>query len=373
MDIKIYDKIYGCLAASWVGSAMGAITEGMSQKQIEEKFGKVDAFIAPPLYRIRWDKPQRTRCQKWSARYRWRYPYKGEIGITEDGIERQKLMSTAIIEKGGRIKATDLAQVIRRDADMEKHVEPRGYDGDAYLYPILQAGLPANYLGMFAEWTGKTIMTRSCHPVGLINACNPKEAARDAHEVGMIFQPTWSTALWSASSYAAAIAEACRPESTTDSVIAVAREFAGEAVTEQIDVCMEIAAQYDDALSMRSEMNEHFARMVGPSSSGEELVAKGLAIFKMVKGDSREAIVAGTNFGRDTDCLAAIAAGLCGAFTGIQTVPGDWLAQVEEAEKDAPDTVSNRSCKDTADGIYEALKKEIARIETQIEEIKQAM
>lgn len=72
---------------------------------------------------------------------------------------------------------------------------------------------------------------------------------------------------------------------------------------------------------------------------------------------------------RDTDCLAAIAAGLCGAVTGIQTVPNDWPAQVEEAEKDAPDTVSNRSCKKTADGIYDALKKEMARIETQIEQI----
>jgi ADP-ribosylglycohydrolase len=370
MKLPIYDKIYGCLAASWVGSAMGAITEGMSQQQIEEQYGLVDSFVAPPLYRTKWSTPQRTRCQKWSARYRWRYPYKGEIGITEDGIERQKLISTAIIEKGGRITASDLARVIRRDADMEKHVVPRGYDGDIYLYPILQAGLPANYLGMFAEWAGKTIMTRSCHPVGLINACNPKEAARDAHEVGMIYQPTWTTALWSASGYAAAISEACRPESTIESVIDAARAFAGEAVTEQIDICLDLAATYDDPLSMRAEMNDYFAGMVGPASSGEELVAKGLAIFKMVNGDSREAIIASTNFGRDTDCLAAIAAGLCGAYTGIQTVPEQWLAQVEEAERKAPDTVSNRSCKDTADGILQALKKEMARIEAQVTEIK---
>ena len=40
----LYDKIYGCLAASRVGSAMGAAVEGWSPERIQETYGYVDRF-----------------------------------------------------------------------------------------------------------------------------------------------------------------------------------------------------------------------------------------------------------------------------------------------------------------------------------------
>ena len=43
-------------------------------------------------------------------------------GTTEDGIERQKLMATAIIEKQDRILAHDLVAVWVRDLDPDKMV-----------------------------------------------------------------------------------------------------------------------------------------------------------------------------------------------------------------------------------------------------------
>jgi len=219
----------------------------------------------------------RRRGQRWTEVYFERTPYKVNPGETEDGIERQKLICTAIIEKKGRISAWDLAQIIKRDVDVEEHVKYRMWFGDALLYPYIQAGMPPQYAGMFSAWPGIVSFTRSCHPLGLINACDPQGAARDAWDVGMIYQPTWSTGLPTAAGVAAGIAEACKPGATIQSVVDVVREVAGEAVREEIDACLEIALRYDDPYAMRAEMNGRFAELVGRAGDyGEELLAKDL-------------------------------------------------------------------------------------------------
>jgi len=73
----LFDKIYGCIAASNIGSAMGAGVEGWST----EKFGVLDRFL-----------PYNMGGREMPP------------GTTEDGIERQRLMCTAII--GAVDKAT---------------------------------------------------------------------------------------------------------------------------------------------------------------------------------------------------------------------------------------------------------------------------
>ena len=83
-------------------------------------------------------------------------------------------------------------------------------------------------------------------------------------------------------------------------------------------------------------------------------------MFKVTKGNATDAIIGAVNFGRDTDCLAAVAGGLAGALSGIQTIKQEWIDQVDEATKQNKYTNSQRTLKDTADGLYEAV---LARIE----------
>ncbi|MBN1402427.1 MAG: ADP-ribosylglycohydrolase family protein, partial [Anaerolineae bacterium] len=77
--VTLYEKIYGCLAASRIGSAMGAAVEGWSPERIAETYGFVDRLLPYKHYT--------NRGIDWE-----RLP-----GTTEDGIERQKLMCQAII------------------------------------------------------------------------------------------------------------------------------------------------------------------------------------------------------------------------------------------------------------------------------------
>ena len=83
----LFEKIYGCISASHIGSSMGAVVEGWDKSRIYEKYGVLDKLLPYEHYGNKWLRPP---------------------GTTEDGIERQKLMLTAIIEKKDRVTAEDV-------------------------------------------------------------------------------------------------------------------------------------------------------------------------------------------------------------------------------------------------------------------------
>lgn len=99
--VKLKDKFTGCIASSWIGSAMGAPVECWSRDEIKEKYGFLDHLLPYCHYRGGWVR---------------------EPGTTEDGIERQKLIATAIIEKQNRVLAQDVAAIWVRDIDPAKIV-----------------------------------------------------------------------------------------------------------------------------------------------------------------------------------------------------------------------------------------------------------
>ena len=72
-------------------------------------------------------------------------------GTTEDGIERQKLMCRAIIAKGDRITAEDLAKASVEATDLDKTwfmTEP----DDHRLMRFMKAGVPAVEVGRLSGW-----------------------------------------------------------------------------------------------------------------------------------------------------------------------------------------------------------------------------
>ena len=91
----------------------------------------------------------------------------------------------------------------------------------------------------------------------------------------------------------------------------------------------------------------------------------------MVGHDTRDAILAGVNFGRDCDCISYVAAGLAGTLNGIDSVPGEWIEVVEEALKDDPYTVSRRSLVETSHGLYRALLNELERSRARLAELEE--
>jgi hypothetical protein len=96
---SIYDKIYGIILGSRAGSSLGAVVEGVDRMEdIEKLYGVFNEFLPCNHYDVFWSHP---------------------AGGTEDGIERQKCIATAIIEKQERISGRDLMKVWVRDFEIE--------------------------------------------------------------------------------------------------------------------------------------------------------------------------------------------------------------------------------------------------------------
>ncbi len=353
----IRDKFRGCIAASWVGSAMGAAVEGWSPEEIEARYGFLDRLLSYRHY---------THETRWQ-----RIP-----GTTEDGIERQKLIATAIIEKQDRILAHDLVAIWLRDLKPKK----MAYKQEAFdrsLLEMARAGVPPSELGKLWPYPNVVSLARASHPLGLINAGDPKGAADDSFEVGKVYCRETHFALRWAALYNAAVAEACRPGATVDGVLETARKFASYraeggrlfALYDTVESDLEQAMKIMKESGSISEMRRKFYGIYHGGgyfnygmSQANEIVSKGLAIFGKCRGNPKETVLAAVNFGRDTDCLAAVAGGLAGALFGVRGIPPGWIAQVNRATRRDPYTNNRRTVEQTADGLLRAFRARRARL-----------
>ncbi len=359
MSSRLFDKIYGCLAGSRIGSAMGAPPEGWSMEKIAATFGVLDTFQPYAHYDRTWKRPP---------------------GSTEDGIERQKLMITAIVEKQGRITAEDLVRTWIKVLDPEKmKYMTQPFDRD--LLAVAKMGrVPAAQLGEFLGFPDVNTTARSFHAIPLINACDTEAMIQDLHDVGRVYQPLKSDGFPGGVIYNAAVVEATRPSATVDSVIAEALRHAStertegmlRAPKELIEQALQIAVRSSDPMNMRAPLNEIYNTEVGPYpySLIWENVAKALAIFAATRGDVRQAVIVSINFGRDTDCLAASAAGLAGAFSGTSTIPPEWIETVDHATTLNPYTNAQGTIREAAEGLYGALQSKLKRTEAQLDLMK---
>lgn len=358
-DVPLREKFYGCICGSHIGSSMGAVVEGWAYKDIEAKYGTLEELLPYEHYDNGWMR---------------------DAGTTEDGIERQKLMITAIMRKGGRVTAEDVRAVWRTEINPKAPgnvSEP--FEGE--LLAMAKSKMPARDIGKYCDYSGLNSFARACHPLGLINAGDPPFAAEDVFEVGQLYQTSNSRGLQWASVTAVAIASATKPGATVDSVIAdifkycdfravvEGREnwyasWAGVNVVEEIEKRLNVTAKCKDFRELRAAFDPIYNGQGMPynMSYANEVVTKAICIFKMVNGDTKQAIIAGVNLGRDTDCITAIAAGISGALTGTSSLPAKWIEQVDAATKKNPFTNTKRTMRENADGLYNAFRNRLEKM-----------
>jgi len=360
MGVTLRDKFYGCICGAHIGSSMGAIVEGRSWQYAQEKYGTLDELLAYGQY------------ADGSIRM---------AGSTEDGIDRQKLMITAIIEKGDRVTAEDVRGIWRRDfqPDAPGNIcEP--FEGE--LIKIARTRAPAKELGRFCDYAGLNSFSRACHPIGLINAGDVKGAIEDVLEVGQLYQATNSRGLKWACVTAVSIAAATKPGATVDSVLQAVfdnlderqrvegREdgwyasYAGVNIVDELREALEYTKGCRDFRDLREAFDPRYNGKGMPYniSYANEVVTKGICIFKMTEGNVKDAIIAASNIGRDTDCIAAVAAGISGALSGTGSLPPEWIEQVDEATKYLRATNNRRTMRECSDGLYNAFKNRLQKM-----------
>lgn len=370
----LFDKIYGCEACAAIGNAMGEPVEGWTWQKIEREHGFVDRFLPGDRFEADQRIPQRFGAD-------WVYKaYHREPGWTEDGMERYKLVVGAIIRKGGRITIEELAREWVESIDPAKfgyHLGPQ----DMIIHGLLKSGLPPWEVGRYAMWPGFMGTAKMIVPVGLVNAGRPDNAARDALDLARIKdapgKPLWrkdafavdgivrSSLVWDwgnevAAAIAAGTAEALRPRATVDSVLRCALDQIPAAGRKDPETLIAWAREAcGDWKQLRDRYTAYFDGH--PISNAMEVFSAGLACFVLANGQPREAILYAVNMGRDTDCRAYTAGCFAGALRGIEAVPAEWVRTVEAAVLSDPYTVSKRTMREEAEGLYRACLNELER------------
>ncbi|MDD4461380.1 MAG: ADP-ribosylglycohydrolase family protein [Eubacteriales bacterium] len=338
----LQDKFYGCIAGVHIGSAMGAAVEGWTWQKIEAEHGLVDRFLPYEHYNNGWLR---------------------EPGTTEDGVERQKHMITAIIEKQDRVTAEDVRAIWCRDiADTAPGTVSEPFEGR--LLAMAKSGIPAADLGRYCDYAGLNSFARSCHPIALINAGDPQHAMEDVLAVGQLYQTDQSRGLKWASVTGVAVAAATRPNATVDSVIGTIFDLCDpDIVNAELERGLEQTRGCTDIRELRSVFDGLYSGIGMPYafSFANEVVTKAVCAFRMVGGDTKQGIIAGVNMGRDTDCVAAVTAGICGALMGTASLPEEWIRQLDHATEVNPYTAVRKTMKEQADSLFKAYESRLMR------------
>jgi ADP-ribosylglycohydrolase len=361
--VSLREKFFGCIAGLYVGSALKGPCEGWPWQNIQAKYSTIDRMIGYQDYHNGWNR---------------------EPGTTEDGVERSKMMSTAIIEKKDRVTAEDVRAIWVRDMKPEAAgmiSEP--FEG--VLLAMAKSGIPACDIGRYCDYAGLVSMSRSCHPIALINAGDIEGAVQDVFEVGQLYQTTNSRGLQWAAVTGTAIASATKPGATVDSVIGAVLKghprfstrgaaLGQSAIGNEIERALELTKKCQDFREMRVAFDAVYngKGMAYSTAYANEVVTKAICVFAMCKGNTKQAMISAVNMGRDTDCLSATSSGISGALTGAASIPAEWFRQVDSATSKMPVTNNRRTVKETADGLYEAYRTRLRKMRTFVDGMEKA-
>lgn len=136
-----------------------------------------------------------------------------------------------------------------------------------------------------------------------------------------------AVAVAAASAIAHAASKAVEPGSSIDEVVEKGVEGAGK-------FSIKLACLIERAVKLAEDVElnylaEELPRHVGVGSLSVESVPTAFCIFKASRGDLRRAVEVAVKAGGDTDSVASMAGGLCGALRGPSNIPEGWLARVE--------------------------------------------
>ncbi|MFI0513290.1 ADP-ribosylglycohydrolase family protein [Streptomyces sp. WSLK1-5] len=337
----LQERITGALVGAAVGDALGGPVEGYSPDQILERHaGRVDGIVGP------WN-GDAWRTARPIAPY-----HKGDGHVTDD-----TLMTHALIRVYDRVRdhldayaiadhlVPDLMTTPRWIPELEAEALPlqRVFLAEKWLVARLHYG----HVDPREAGVGNIVNCGAAMymaPVGLVNAADPRAAYTEALDIAGAHQSSYGRE--AAGVLAAAVAAACEPGATPDSVVTACLRLAKDGTRTAIEKVCEVAARHPDFESALRPLRDAVAPYdtVGPDYRAPSLGARrpsrlhaieelpvALAMLLVAGGDYRHAVLGAVNYGRDCDSIATMAGAMAGALGS--PVPDDWSKAVAEASR----------------------------------------
>ncbi|GAA2410536.1 ADP-ribosylglycohydrolase family protein [Streptomyces coeruleofuscus] len=335
------ERITGSLVGAAVGDALGGPVEGYSPEQILERHGGRVHGIVGPWHGDDW------RTARPLAPY-----HKGDGHVTDD-----TLMTHALIRVYARVRDHLDAYAIADHLVPDLMTEPR------WIPELETEALPLHRVFLAEKWlvtrihyghadpreagTGNIVNCGAAmymSPVGLVNAANPRAAYAEALDIAGAHQSSYGRE--AAGVLAAAVAAACAPGATPDSVVSTCLSLAKDGTRTAIERVCEEASRHTDFESALGPLRETVAPYdtVGPDYRAPSLGARrpsrlhaieelpvALGMLLVAQGDYRHAVLGAVNYGRDCDSIATMAGALAGALGS--PIPQDWAKTVAEASR----------------------------------------
>ncbi|MFE6486755.1 ADP-ribosylglycohydrolase family protein [Streptomyces sp. NPDC057757] len=344
---SLEERITGSLVGAAVGDALGGPVEGYTPAQIVERHGgRVHGIVGP------WN-GDAWRTARPIAPY-----HKGDGHVTDD-----TLMTHALV----RVYAT-----VRDHLDayaVAEHLVPDLMGTPRWIPELEAEALPLQRIFLAEKWlvarlhyghidpreagNGNIVNCGAAMymaPVGLVNAANPARAYTEALDLAGAHQSSYGRE--AAGVFAAAVAAACVPGATPDSVVAACLELAKDGTRAAIEAVCEVAARHTNFESALEPLREAVAPYdtVGPDYRSPSLGARrpsrlhsieelpiALGMLVVAKGNYSHAVLGSVNYGRDCDSIATMSGAVAGALGS--EIPRDWAKTVAEASRldlDAP-------------------------------------
>ncbi|GGT12918.1 ADP-ribosylglycohydrolase family protein [Streptomyces chromofuscus] len=338
---SLHDRITGALVGAAVGDALGGPVEGYSPDQIAERHGgRVHGIVGP------WN-GDAWRTARPIAPY-----HKGDGHVTDD-----TLMTHALVRVYAQVRDHLDAYAVA------EHLVPDLIGAPRWIPELESEALPLHRIFLAEKWlvarlhyghvdpreagVGNIVNCGAAMymaPVGLVNAANPAGAYAEALDVAGAHQSSYGRE--AAGVFAAAVAAACTPAATPESVVTASLESAKDGTRAAIEAVCEVASRHTDFESALAPLREAVAPFdtVGPDYRSPSLGARrpsrlhsieelpvALGMLLVAGGDYRHAVLGSVNYGRDCDSIATMAGALAGALGS--PVPEEWSKAVAEASR----------------------------------------
>lgn len=300
-DMKLFDKIQGCIYGLAIGDALGYPVEFLSKEQITAKYGE-------------------------NGIDRYDYDEIGNpIGIYSDDTQMTLAVSNALINS----KTNDVNEIM--DNMSKEFISWKKFQEDPYnsRAPGLTCLAGIANLEKGLDWQKSGISSYGCGsamrsaPIGML-FYNDEQKLKEIATASSIVTHNHPIAI------ASAIANAYL-------VSLVIKNKSPENIESLLDFTSGISKEFTDKIKQINEVkslsSNEALKKLGKGWTGHEAIA--CALYCVIKNnmDFEKTVIMAANTEGDSDSIASIAGGIVGAYVGYDKLPKRFLRGLENREE----------------------------------------